>query len=157
MISVAVGVALACLTLTFVTATTSHSNTPLYTLRMEQVSSHMNFLPTAVNKFTYITEGGYTLKCRVCGRFDGVNPFAPVTDEPGCTEAPMFTCRETICVTTCPTCTNTCPNTCQVSCNGTCYASCYGTCYEQTYQVSCYGTCYDTCWETCVGPYCPVR
>jgi hypothetical protein len=42
------------------TATTGIS-TPLFILRMEQASSGMNFLPTAMTQFMYVTEKGYTV------------------------------------------------------------------------------------------------
>lgn len=37
------------------------SDTPLYTVRMEQACSKMHFLPAAVNEITYTTTKGYTL------------------------------------------------------------------------------------------------
>ena len=37
------------------------SDTPLYTVRMEQACSRMHFLPAAVNEITYTTTKGYTL------------------------------------------------------------------------------------------------
>ena len=55
-----IGAALA-LAVTCVTASTSLCNTPLYTFRIEQASSKMNFLPTAMNEFTSTTEKGYNL------------------------------------------------------------------------------------------------
>jgi hypothetical protein len=46
---------------TCVTASSQTSNTPLYTFRMEEVSSEMNFLSTEVSEITYNTQNGYTL------------------------------------------------------------------------------------------------
>ncbi|MBU7026897.1 MAG: hypothetical protein HXS48_08140 [Theionarchaea archaeon] len=46
-----VSMAVAFLAVTCVTASPRTSNTPLYTFRMEQASSEMNFLPTAVRVF----------------------------------------------------------------------------------------------------------
>ena len=45
------------------TAVTAYppSHTPLFTVRMEQVSSEMKFLPTAVEEFVYTAEQGYEL------------------------------------------------------------------------------------------------
>jgi hypothetical protein len=51
----AAGAAIALLAVT-VTASPWSSNTPLYTYRMEQVSSKMNFLPTEQSIFAYTTE-----------------------------------------------------------------------------------------------------
>ena len=61
-VSIAViSVSIMSLALACVTASPPTSNTPLYTFRMEQASSESNFLPTAVNEFTYNTKNGYTL------------------------------------------------------------------------------------------------
>ena len=51
------GIALVSVAITAVTAS-SWVNTPLYTVRMEQVSNNMHFLPTEVNDFTYTAENG---------------------------------------------------------------------------------------------------
>ena len=48
-----------------VSALPSLSSTPLYTFRMEQVSSEMSFLPTERNNFTYTTEKGYNMQYAV--------------------------------------------------------------------------------------------
>lgn len=134
-----VGIALALLA---VTANSSLSITPLYTYRMEQASSEMNFLPTQRNSFVYSTEKGYNLN------YDGkscyVNPFeeptkygetCPVT---ACPEPTCSTCPNTSCGHTCDTCTQPTCETCE-----TC-----STCPTQ--QSTCWDTCKgDTCWDTC--------
>ena len=43
-----------------VTADSWSSHTPLYTFRMEQVCSKMNFLPITVNGFTYIKKSTFS-------------------------------------------------------------------------------------------------
>jgi len=53
-----IGIAITVLVVAAVTADSSATNTPLYMMRMEQVSSKMNFLPTTMNTFTYTTENG---------------------------------------------------------------------------------------------------
>ena len=136
------------------TATTGIS-TPLFTLRMEQASSGMNFLPTAVAQFMYVTEKGYT----VVGLTSAV-PLDTLTAPPTCPQ----TCDDLTCEETCPhtcwntcglTCSSTCPQTCDVTCGSTCY-TCPGgyTCYS-TCPYTCGGnpTCQKTC-ETCESP-CP--
>ena len=112
-----------------VTATASLSHTPLYTYRMEQVSSEKNFLPTAVNEFFYNTESGVTITYEVGAYCNAVNPL--VSDG-------VNTCE------TCPghiTCYSTCPETCGEP-------SCWGTCFEPTCDTCTQPTC-ETC-ETCV-------
>ena len=56
-----VSTAVVVLAVTCVTASHQTLNTPLYTFRIEQASSEMNFLPTAVSEFTYNTRDGYTV------------------------------------------------------------------------------------------------
>lgn len=56
-----VSTAVAFLAVTCVTASRQTLNTPLYTFRIEQASSGMSFLSTAVNEFSYNTRDGYTL------------------------------------------------------------------------------------------------
>jgi hypothetical protein len=55
------GIAVASVTVAAVTAIPLTYNTPLYTVRMEQISSEMNFLPTEMNDFTFTAENGYNL------------------------------------------------------------------------------------------------
>lgn len=116
------------LIVSFATADGLMAHTPLYSLRMEQQSSQMNFLPTAVNSFVYATQHGYTLTCcaRACG---GVIPLG--------TDATCF-----------HTCLGSCPVTCE-TCQGTCGSTCSSTCLS-----TCSSTCPLTCWETCNGPTC---
>jgi hypothetical protein len=47
----------------FVTTGISVASTPLFTVRMEQVCSDMNFVPDLVIGFSYMTEKGHDLKC----------------------------------------------------------------------------------------------
>lgn len=112
--SLAVGTVIAVLAVMCVAASVQTSSTPLYTVRMEQISSEMNFLPTAVNGFTYTAEKGYTVNCEVSA-YNGANLFNPLTIGTTCE-----TCHDPTCVTcfhTClPTCDDTtCRNTCGVS------------------------------------------
>lgn len=135
-----------------VTAVTAHSltSTPLYTFRMEQASNKMNFLPTAVNHFTYTTEKGCSLNYNGLA-FCGVNPL----EEPTAPATCPYTCDDLTCEQTCPntcwntcdgpTCQSTCPNTCDLSCQATCPWTCRSTCTS-----TCWNTCKgDTCWDTC--------
>lgn len=120
-------------------------NTPLYTLRMEQTSSKMNFLPTAMNEFTYTAEAGYTLGCDVSGGRGAILRGTDATCHPTCSTCPL-TCDET-----CPdTCENTCPYTCDdPTCPDTCPVTC-STCQTCPYTVcTCYGSCYGSCVPTC--------
>jgi len=59
-----IAIAVVCMTATFlalncVTANPRTSYTPLYTFRIEQASSEMNFLPTTVNEISYDATNGY--------------------------------------------------------------------------------------------------
>lgn len=93
-------------------------NTPLYTYRMEQMSSEMNFLITAVNDFSYTTEKGFTLigECSPCGSEALFNPLTIGSTCVTCSDPTCFTCPVT-CFPTCePTCEqSTCIPTCGVS------------------------------------------
>lgn len=113
-----------------VTATSWGGNTPLYTVRMEQASSKMHFLPAIMNTVVYTAEQGYTLTCAVTG---GTIPFKPETTDTCEGWTCEYTCVGSTCASTCP---YTCPNTCQSTCPNTC-------------QNTCPNTCYNTCEETC--------
>ena len=102
--------------------------TPLYTVRMEQASSNMNFLPTEVNSFTYITENGYTLTHDVVGSCGGI---------------PLWTSPYTEC-----TCVVSCWDTCP--CNPTCLPTCPETCDSPTCPYTCEHTCRYTCEKPCI-------
>jgi hypothetical protein len=116
---------------TAVTASSSISSTPLYTVRMEQASSDMNFLPTAVNEFIYMAEHGYAVNYNVPEYCKGVIPFKPPTEIATC----PYTCDDDTCEQTCPnTCWNTCPNTCW----STCPVTCEPTCLQYTCENSCH-------------------
>jgi len=135
------------LTIIAVTASSSISNTPLYTFRMEQASSKLNFLPVPLNEFTYTTEKGYDLHEDVKGSSSILAP--PSTAEETCEtcDPGEYTCSNQTCWNTCllvhtcqSTCWNTCPNTC---------STCGFTCGGETCKVTCeYPTCPWTC-ETC--------
>lgn len=134
---------LALLVLNTVIAGSLTVNTPLYRVRMEQASSEMNFLPTAVNNFTYTAEQGYILNCRAAG-CDGI-PLG-ITEGKTCdgTCQGQVTCQGyNTCDLTCwSTCPNTCGNTCPLTCD-TCDQTC----------ATCEGTCQGTC-ITCIIPLC---
>lgn len=107
---------------TAATARSSTSNTPLYTVRMEQASSKMNFLPTETNKFSYTTEEGHILDCDVAGGCCTAESFTAITcePEPSCWETCWSSCKPS-CWETCSTCFYTCPWTCgETSCLITC-------------------------------------
>ncbi len=134
------------LVVTFAAASSLMANTPLYTFRMEQASSEMNFLPTAVNGFTYTAENGYTVNCEGSRYSGDVIPFEPTY---------AWTCIFSTCRNTCETCPYTCddptcPNTCPVTCPETCDG---WTCDPTGCQATCY-TCERTCWDTCEGDTC---
>ncbi len=117
-----IGAAVTLLAVTCVTAA-SWSDTPLYTLRMEQASSEMNFLPVERSGFTYTAEKGCSLD------YDGAGCcFVKPLEEPTYWE-------------TCSTCESTCEGG---TCEGTCYSTCPNTC------ATCEPTCeQNTCWNTC--------
>jgi len=137
---VVISVSFVLLAATCVTASPWTRNTPLYTFRMEQASSKMNFLPTAVNGFIYTTEKGHDLghnaaECCGCG---GAQPLAPYT---------CATCNEEMCEV--PTICGTC---------GTCYwmttchpNTCPWTDWPLCYETQRYPTCH---WSTCYWPGC---
>jgi hypothetical protein len=138
-----------------VTARSPPTSTPLYTIRMEQASSEMNFLPTAVSTFTYTTEKGYDLPYAGCC---GVPPSSASETYEDCTtiEITCWSCWNT-CLNTCPntcrTCPQTCPNTCTNTCPNTCTNTCPNTCWN-TCPNTCWDTCWNTCEYTCEGPEC---
>ena len=112
------------------------STTPLYTVRYQQASSSLNFLPTAVTGFTYTTQKGYTLQYDCLGHY---GTLLDVTTGKTCegTCQGQQTCQG---YTTCDlTCWGTCPNTCGSTCPLTC-STCEQTCF----------TC-DTCYVSCLG------
>ena len=145
---------------TAVTASMPTCKTPLFAYRMEQQSSKMCFLPTAVNGFTYTTEDGYTLDIdstgAVCVRPEGTLwDSCDGTCDDTCWETCWYSCEGSTCAQTCPyTCWSTCPNTCQNTCPSTCQNTCPYTCWN-TCEETCGGTCFGaTCWDTCSGPEC---
>ncbi len=164
-----IGVSVAFWAATAVTANPRTSNTPLYTLRMEQQSNELSFLPTEVNEFAYFAQEGYSLNYGAdgnCGCLGAryVVPRWPYTcgtcdeyycDEPThcgtcgtcgtCNSTCPYTCDDPTCPSTCPNTCNTCPNTCKTCQQYTCF---YLTCN--------YPTCFwDTCiWYTCDWPTC---
>lgn len=128
-----VSAALVLLAVTAVTASSWRlSHTPLHTVRMEQASSEMNFLPTAMNNFAYTSERGYGLNYDVAGYCNsavpldtGGAPTCEVSCDP-CLNTECNTCWST-CVSTCSTCVSTCSNTCVSTCR-TCVYTCPYTC-----------------------------
>ena len=108
-----VAVLLAC-----VTASSHTVNTPLYTYRMEQQSSYMNFLPTAANSFTYHAEKGCTVNYDVlaCCSTTSIMELTIRISCETCYEPTCFTCP----LTCLPTCDDT---TCKVTC-GVSYCVC---------------------------------
>lgn len=128
-----------------VTASSLAPESPLYLLRMEQMSSKMNFLPTAVNGFTYLTEGGYNVNSGFRGCF--VEPGPPATHVQTCNPPTCYytcqgmgwTCDATGCLSTCITCVGeTCPSTCEYTCD------------DPTCAETCESTCRYTCTKPCV-------
>lgn len=93
----------ALLTVTGVTAFTQTYNTPLYTLRMEQASSNMHFLPTTVNEFTYNAEKEFTLNMST-QEYGGAQPLGPLTEQENCTSLGWYTCSTCETCETCETC-----------------------------------------------------
>lgn len=135
------------LIITCVAANPLATNTPLYTYRMEQASSEMNFLPIPISRFAYNTEKGYTLSYEVGGCCNdtvplvtgGVNTCDTCEGIPTCPETCEPTCEEP----TCYTCPETCSYTCPSTCNDTC-----------TSPYTCkHSTCAPTCNDTCTSPW----
>ncbi|MGC1121834.1 MAG: hypothetical protein WBA22_12140 [Candidatus Methanofastidiosia archaeon] len=147
------GIAAIVAVLAFSTVTSAAANfstffTPLYTMRMEQASSKMNFLPTPMNGFTYFTERGQTFDYHItgsmCGCWGNQTPQIPLT----CNTCDEYYCEEPThcgtCVTCYSTCLSTCPNTCQSTCPNTC--STCSTCGGSTCEPA---TCPWTQWPYC--------
>jgi hypothetical protein len=144
MLIAVISIAIVSLAITTVTASLSTSNTPLYTFRMEQSSSKMNFLPTEMNTFTYTTENGYGLNYDILGCC-GAEPLI-MTYQYTCEFYPTCeTCNTCSTCSTCSTCGGwTCdPTGCQITCG----SSCGGTC----------STCEETCERTCGETSCPIN
>lgn len=139
-------IALASLVMTAVTVSSRTVNTPLYTYRIEQASSEMNFLPTEMNNFAYTIEKGFTLE------YDSFEEQSDVESSPNiCITIPPLCTIDITCSTVCQsTCANTCPSTCTNTCdNPTCGNTCE-TC-GNTCPDTCGNTCPDTCWLSCNG------
>ncbi len=163
MLMAAIGIAIVPLVAACVAASPQVATTPLYTVRMEQASSEMNFLPTAVNDFTYTTEKGYTLGYDIAGCCGSLSSdtyqltcdyystcqntcpdTCPSTCAYSCGQTSCLTCPDT-CILTCDTCEGrtcsepTCRKTCKVSCGGSCWYTCDYTCESITCDISCEG------------------
>lgn len=177
-----VSVALAGCAVAAVAATSSPANTPLYTVRMEQASSEMSFLPTEMNTFTYDTEKGCVLDYNVSNFCYGAVPLDTdgsdtcqgyFTCYPSCFGYTCYgwtcwgscfgwTCSGWTCFDTCDHFTCSAPDTCPYTCDYTCPATCYTcggwTCDATSCQETCstcnQPTCPNTCWETCDDPTC---
>lgn len=108
--------------------------TPLYTVRMEQASSRMNFLPTEMKGFTYMTERGCSLNYDSLGYCS----VSPLSDRP---TSPQILCKWTdpysTCQSTCSTCPVTCPETCYTCLVETCPDTCPMTCGGSTCNPPC--------------------
>lgn len=87
------------------------STTPLYTYRIEQESSEMNFLPTPINEFTYTIENKYTLNYEVESYID---------EEPCETQATCFETCTHLTWAQYPTCAVTCGLSCAWCYNTVC-------------------------------------
>lgn len=130
-------IAIGSLAVAYVAASSQILNTPLYTFRMEQQSSEMNFLPTEMNTFTYTAERGCNLTYGVVG-WCGVNPLST---------SPASTCN--------PSCFDTCEDTCEWTCFDTCGRTCPSTCDDPTCVLfTCGITHWETCPSTCDDPTC---
>jgi hypothetical protein len=117
---------------TLVTAGSQATITPLYTVRMEQQSNKMNFLPTAVTDFTYNAESGVILGT--------VKGCVGVSWDEGDS---LYFLTENTCIKTCAATCSTCSSTCEYTCGYTCGCSCGFTC------DTCVATCGTTCNPTC--------
>jgi hypothetical protein len=97
-----------------VTANTLTVDTPLYTYRMEQVSSQMNFLPVEANGFNYNSQNccllSYSTGCTVPLDIPTTFPCKPT--EETCLNSCGGTCSYTCKVTECESCSFTCGSTC---------------------------------------------
>ncbi|KYK37620.1 MAG: hypothetical protein AYK19_00010 [Theionarchaea archaeon DG-70-1] len=105
---------------------TEMTDTPLYTVRMEQASSEMNFLSTEMNNFTYTTGNGYTLNYDVSGGCCNGGKLLGTCSNTQCGPSCWNTCAGFTCSGE-PTCSDTCPkwNTCHITCSGyTCVEPC---------------------------------
>ena len=108
-----IGAAIVSLAVASVSARASPS-TPLYAVRMEQASSEMNFLPTAVTSYNFATENGYTLNCSAQGYHGNtvlleteITCEGDPTCQSTCPQTWLHTCMET-CSNTCSTCAPEC-------------------------------------------------
>jgi hypothetical protein len=141
---VLVSAAVVVVAVTAVTASPEVSDTPLYTYRMEQASSKMNFSPVTSPQFTYSAESEFALDYTItacCGvQLLDVKTISTCVGETceTCWSTCVNTCENT-CVYTCYTCVNTCGLTCVSTCS-TCVSTCWNTCVS---------TCPNTCWNTC--------
>lgn len=139
-----------------VAAASTSVTTPLFTFRMQQVSSSMKFLSTTASGFTYNTVSGYTLDYTCSGAICGNRILATQlntcyadctqqgdTCSPTCPNTCYSTCSGSTCPATCPnTCSVTCPNTCD---DPTCPATCPYTCDDFTCSATCPYTCGTQC------------
>lgn len=115
----AIGIVLVFFVAVYTTAATlTESDTPLYTVRMEQISSKMKFFPTEMNNFIYTAKGVCALNCDVLG----------------CSSSEPLSLTEFTCDLACPTEHDTCDG-----------RTCDGTCWEPTCQIECAWTWAPTC------------
>lgn len=145
-----ISIALVLCVATLVAASSRTQNTPLYTYRMEQASSEMNFYPIERNLFIYTTEKGYKFGYSFSGRVCGyIRPFGetgePETCDPLCEDTSQSTCWDT-----CGTCDYTCSATCDgPTCEGTCDEPTCGNTCTTCVNKSCELRCEETWWSTC--------
>lgn len=134
-------------------ASSSSFNTPLYTVRMEQVSSKMNFLPKEANQFIYTAIKGQEIFFNI--KSNGIFDDPPETEGPSCDSIHCNTCGVTECGESCGLECETmenCPTGDPETCGG---ASCTPTCGSTCDDPTCYGpTCPFTCYQTMVGTCC---
>ena len=69
MVIAALSMALVFCAITAVAAKPSAPDTPLYTFRMEEASSEMNFFPKQKSNFTYTAEKVYTVDFAVSAKY----------------------------------------------------------------------------------------
>lgn len=117
-----IGIVLVPFAVPCVSASSGKPDAPLYTLRMEQASSGMNFLPTQVNNFVYTAEKGYTVNYDAAGCCNVVRGLfsVPLTCEDDCIGIYGFTLI------------STCSETCSACEYWIVFRTCYGSCRYDT-------------------------
>ena len=128
-----------------VVASSSSFSTPLYTIRMEQASSKMNFLPKEANQFIYTAINGHKI-------FYDIKSNGIFDDPP---ESQYDTCVMTECDYTCGLDCQTieeCPTGDPETCEGTsCTPTCESTCDDPTCEFTS-----DIGWHGLPSDYCLI-